>query len=342
LRDRKSKWKQQRPRGATEKETSESITIECSETDYHHTKTICSTSSATIGDDESNDANDKRLKDLSMVEKKQGKKKKSMIATLNSEYWNSLGLAPTVIEEKKAETVERKEKNKIVVCGILKQKPAVVHLPHHSCLETDSNGQNKIADTPLDRNGYAINEEGASAFETLWEKRTSANSNNEELEYEFFNGESNDQIVGLNSVSVVSLQNRKREEEEKELRLREADAVGGLLSLNLNGVVSSKVPGKGIKSPTAKDVLRGRGQATTSHEGNMKLRDEARKLRGDYQDGLEGRSEKKYQYSLELVERVRSYGGRFLEKRDTNDNLWYEMSEEDTRKKAAQGEISSY
>ena len=91
---------------------------------------------------------------------------------------------------------------------------------------------------------YATNQGGTSVFENLWEKRTSANSNNEELEYEFFNGESNDQIVGLNSVSVVSLQNRKREEEEKELRLREADAVGGLLSLNLNGVVRKVAPKK--------------------------------------------------------------------------------------------------
>ena len=99
-----------------------------------------------------------------------------------------------------------------------------------------------------------------------------------------------------------------------------------------------KLYGKGITSPTANDILRGRGRTTNSHEGNMKLRDEARKLRDEYQDGYYGPSEKKYQYSLELVERVRSYGGRFLEKRG-NDNLWYEMSEEDTRKKAAQGEI---
>ena len=99
-----------------------------------------------------------------------------------------------------------------------------------------------------------------------------------------------------------------------------------------------KPSGKGIKVPSATDILRGRGRLTNSHEGNMRLRDEARKLRGDYQDGYYGKSEKKYQYSLELVKRVRSYGGRFLEKRG-DDNLWYEMSEEDTRKKAAQGEI---
>ena len=105
---------------------------------------------------------------------------------------------------------------------------------------------------------------------------------------------------------------------------------------------TKKLSGKSIKSPTANDILRGRGRLINSHEGNMKLRDEARKLRDDYQDGNYGSSEKKYLYSLELVERVRSYGGRFLEKRDTNDNLWYEMSEEDTRKKAAQGEISCY
>jgi len=99
-----------------------------------------------------------------------------------------------------------------------------------------------------------------------------------------------------------------------------------------------KPSGKGIEVPTATDILRGRGRLTNSHEGNMRLRDEARKLRGDYQDGYYGKSEKKYQYSLELVKIVRSYGGRFLEKRG-DDNLWYEMSEEDTRKKAAQGEI---
>jgi len=99
-----------------------------------------------------------------------------------------------------------------------------------------------------------------------------------------------------------------------------------------------KPSGKGIEVPTTTDILKGRGRLTNDHEGNMRLRDEARKLRGDYQDGYYGKSEKKYQYSLELVKRVRSYGGRFLEKRG-DDNLWYEMSEEDTRKKAAQGEI---
>jgi len=234
------------------------------------------------------------------------------IADINSEYWSKF------IEEKKKEALLQ---NKIQL-EMKRQVPAL----QSSFTNDDMN--------------YATNEGGTSVFENLWEKRISANTSSEELEYKFFNGESNDQVVGLNSVRAVSLQNRKREEEkEKELRLREADAVGGLLSLNLNGIVSSNVPGKGIKSPTAKDVLRGRGRATTSHEGNMKLRDEARKLRGDYQDGLEGRSEKKYQYSLELVKRVKAYGGRFLEQRGTTDNLWYEMSEEDTRKKAAQGEI---
>ena len=156
------------------------------------------------------------------------------IADINSVYWSKF------IEEKKKEALLQ---NKI-------QLEMKRHVPE------------------------VTNEGGTSVFENLWEKRTSANSNNDELEYEFFNGESNDQVVGLNSVRAVSLQNRKGEE-EKELRLREADAVGGLLSLNLNGIVSSNVPGKGIKSPTAKDVLRGRGPKINKHEGNMKLRDEA-------------------------------------------------------------------
>ena len=42
----------------------------------------------------------------------------------------------------------------------------------------------------------------------------------------------------------------------------------------------------------------------------------------------------------ELVERVRDYGGRFLEKNDCN--LWVEMNEKSRRKKASQGRISVF
>ena len=54
---------------------------------------------------------------------------------------------------------------------------------------------------------------------------------------------------------------------------------------------------KGIKSPTANDILRGRGPKINKHEGNMKLRDEARKLRDDYQDGYYGSSKKRSIYT---------------------------------------------
>ena len=57
-------------------------------------------------------------------------------------------------------------------------------------------------------------------------------------------------------------------------------------------------------------------------------------MRSNYRDASTTREEK-YYLSLELVERVKGYGGRFLEK--GTDGLWREMNEKDARKKASQG-----
>ena len=149
--------------------------------------------------------------------------------------------------------------------------------------------------------------------------------------------------VCIDNVALFSNRQSRRSKPKHQISALQRQALKHYKKKNKakHTTTTKKLSGKGIKSPTANDILRGRGRTTNSHEGNMKLRDEARKLRDNYQDGNYGSSKKKYLYSLELVERVRSYGGRFLEKRG-NDNLWYEMSEEDTRKKAAQGEISCY
>ena len=90
--------------------------------------------------------------------------------------------------------------------------------------------------------GYAVNKEGTSAFETLWEERRSSSTENGELEYDFFSGGSGEgEVVGLNNILAVSLQNRKREEKKK-LSLQEDEAAGALLGLNsLKEVVSNKV-----------------------------------------------------------------------------------------------------
>jgi hypothetical protein len=88
-----------------------------------------------------------------------------------------------------------------------------------------------------------------------------------------------------------------------------------------------------IQRPTPEDILAGRGGGTNRHDGNIRFRDEARKLRIIYKDGETDRRTK-YVISQELVQRVRQYGGRFLEK--GHDGRWYEMDEKSARKKASQ------
>jgi hypothetical protein len=86
--------------------------------------------------------------------------------------------------------------------------------------------------------------------------------------------------------------------------------------------------------PTNKDILRGRGGMTNRHPGNMRFRDEARKLRSEYRD-LDTSRREKYLLSQRLVDIVKGYGGRFLEKGD--DGSWYFMTAKAERKKASQG-----
>jgi hypothetical protein len=42
-------------------------------------------------------------------------------------------------------------------------------------------------------------------------------------------------------------------------------------------------------------------------------------------------------FAQELVVRIKTFGGRFLGKCD---NVWYEMNDDDARKKAIQGKIA--
>eukprot|EP00581_Thalassiosira_minuscula_P003801 CAMPEP_0183742046 /NCGR_PEP_ID=MMETSP0737-20130205/63803_1 /TAXON_ID=385413 /ORGANISM="Thalassiosira miniscula, Strain CCMP1093" /LENGTH=379 /DNA_ID=CAMNT_0025977563 /DNA_START=123 /DNA_END=1262 /DNA_ORIENTATION=- len=102
------------------------------------------------------------------------------------------------------------------------------------------------------------------------------------------------------------------------------------VTAKLNG--KAKAAPVGITHPTRLDILRGRGGLTNRHPGNMRFRDEARKLRAEYRDKDTTREEK-FLLSQELAMRVRGYGGRFLERID---GLWYEIDEKDARKKASQ------
>jgi hypothetical protein len=90
----------------------------------------------------------------------------------------------------------------------------------------------------------------------------------------------------------------------------------------------------GIERPNELDILRGRGGMTNRHKGNMRFRDEARKLRARYRHENTKREEK-FILSEVLVKRVKEYGGRFLEL--GVDQLWHEMDKHGARKKASQG-----
>ena len=80
------------------------------------------------------------------------------------------------------------------------------------------------------------------------------------------------------------------------------------------------------------DILSGRVGLTNKNPGNMRFRDEARHFRAEYHDNGTSK-ERKFELSRELLQRVREYGGRFLQK--SADQLWYEMNENECRKKCS-------
>ena len=106
------------------------------------------------------------------------------------------------------------------------------------------------------------------------------------------------------------------------------------ISKDENKEESKESPSNGIKTPNAMDVLGGRGANINRHEGNIKFREEAGKLKSKYRES--SRQEKPL-VAEEVVNRVKEFGGRFLEKYD--DDLWYEMTDTDAKTKAARGKI---
>lgn len=109
------------------------------------------------------------------------------------------------------------------------------------------------------------------------------------------------------------------------------------LPMRKGKVKATTSAGTGIEAPGKLDILKGRGGLTNHHPGNVKFRNEARKLRSEYKHADTTRHQK-YLFSLDLVNRVKAYGGRFLEK--GKDDLWYEMDEKAARKKASQGKFA--
>ena len=85
--------------------------------------------------------------------------------------------------------------------------------------------------------------------------------------------------------------------------------------------------------PTDDDVLFGRGGFTNTHPGNIRFRAKALELRPWYEQSTTSKEEK-YQISDMLVESVRGFDHRFLERGE--DGLWHEVIGNGARKKASQ------
>lgn len=95
-----------------------------------------------------------------------------------------------------------------------------------------------------------------------------------------------------------------------------------------------KTTATGAIVPSSLDILRGRGGLTNRWAGNLRFREEARKLRTTYRSERTTHDDK-FLITWDLVNRVDEYGGRFLQMGP--DKQWYEMSDQDARKKASQG-----
>merc|ERR1712194_678710 len=82
---------------------------------------------------------------------------------------------------------------------------------------------------------------------------------------------------------------------------------------------------------TDDDVLMGRGGKSNHHKGNMKYRAEIERLQEDYKKTDD--KDEKTSIAAQLVARVQSYGGNFLEK---DENGWYVIDDVVARRKVSQ------
>jgi hypothetical protein len=85
--------------------------------------------------------------------------------------------------------------------------------------------------------------------------------------------------------------------------------------------------------PMHYDILFGRGGAINNHPGNIRLRDEALRLRPWY-ESVDSKTQKR-KISIVLLETMKNENRRFLEKLES-DGLWHEVDDNGARMKASQ------
>ena len=88
-------------------------------------------------------------------------------------------------------------------------------------------------------------------------------------------------------------------------------------------------PFEGIDLPSPNDVLFGRGKTNQEHSGNVLMRSIIADYIPEYQSATKAY---KGRIPLKVVLRIKQGGGRFL-KRDTDHGWWFEVSDEEARKK---------
>ncbi|EJK47748.1 hypothetical protein THAOC_33515 [Thalassiosira oceanica] len=175
------------------------------------------------------------------------------------------------------------------------------------------------------------------------------------IKSEDMSGEDGD---GEGDEDYVPSSGRANESKQSSKKKTSSKGKPGLIQPKFKKSNSTKGKKAAILHPTSKDILRGRGGATNRHPGNHTFRDEARKLRAEYRSSgvssvclvfcainqplltflsldieQDTTRQEKYLLSIELVKRVKAYGGRFLER--GQDDKWYEMGDYDQRKKAS-------
>lgn len=87
-----------------------------------------------------------------------------------------------------------------------------------------------------------------------------------------------------------------------------------------------------IQEPTLKDVLSGRGGDAAFHKGNLQMRGYCVEVREEYKHA---KKLAKSAIASRVVQRVRSEGGRFL-KRDSDTEMWWDIGDEQAKKKVSQ------
>jgi hypothetical protein len=98
---------------------------------------------------------------------------------------------------------------------------------------------------------------------------------------------------------------------------------------------SSSAPGTSVSSPTDNDIMLGKGAKSNNHPGNIRFRETVESMKPKYRE--QGTSKKgKKKVTLDCLEKIQAYGGRFLELVSVNPETWVVVQNNKAREKISQ------